>query len=142
MRRIFYAVLQALKKLEGSYALGVVCKDFPDRVIAARKNCPLLVGVGNGANFIASDVPAILEYTREVHYLEQKEVAVLYADHVDLFNEDGEKIIRKPSHVEWDLSAAKKDGYAHFMLKEIHEPPKNGVSSSLKAEALKTISPS
>ena len=106
---IFYAVLQALKKLEGSYALGVVCKDFPDRVIAARKDCPLIVGVGNGENFIASDVPAILEYTREVHYLEQKEVAVLYADHVDLFNEDGEKIIRKPSHVEWDLSAAKKD---------------------------------
>ena len=121
---IFYAVLQALKKLEGSYALGVVCKDFPDRVIAARKDCPLIVGVGNGENFIASDVPAILEYTREVHYLEQKEVAVLYADHVDLFNEDGEKIIRKPSHVEWDLSAAKKDGYAHFMLKEIHEQPK------------------
>ena len=121
---IFFAVQQALKKLEGSYALGVLCRDFPDRIIAARKDCPLIVGVGKGENFIASDVPAILEYTREVHYLEQKEIAVLYADHVDLFNDEGERIIREPSHVDWDLSAAKKDGYAHFMLKEIHEQPK------------------
>lgn len=121
---IFFAVQQALKKLEGSYALGVLCRDFPDRIVAARKDCPLIVGVGKGENFIASDVPAILEYTREVHYLEQKEIAVLYADHVDLFNDEGERIIREPSHVDWDLSAAKKDGYAHFMLKEIHEQPK------------------
>lgn len=121
---IFFAVQQALKKLEGSYALGVLCRDFPDRIVAARKDCPLIVGVGKGENFIASDVPAILEYTREVHYLEQKEIAVLYADHVDLYNDEGERIIREPSHVDWDLSAAKKDGYAHFMLKEIHEQPK------------------
>lgn len=121
---IFYAVQQTLKKLEGSYALGVVCKDYPDRIIAARKECPLIVGVGNGENFIASDVPAVLEHTREVYYLEQKEVAVLYSDHVDLYNEDGEKVVRSPSHVEWDMAAAEKDGYAHFMLKEIHEQPK------------------
>lgn len=121
---IFFAVQQALKKLEGSYALGVLCRDFPDRIVAVRKDCPLIVGVGKGENFIASDVPAILEYTREVHYLEQKEIAVLYADHVDLYNDEGERIIREPSHVDWDLSAAKKDGYAHFMLKEIHEQPK------------------
>ncbi len=121
---IFYAVQQTLKKLEGSYALGVVCKDYPDRIIAARKECPLIVGVGNGENFIASDVPAVLEHTREVYYLEQKEVAVLYSDHVDLYNEDGEKVVRPASHVEWDMAAAEKDGYAHFMLKEIHEQPK------------------
>ncbi len=121
---IFPAVLETLHRLEGSYALGIVCKDFPDRVIAARKEAPLIVGLGKNENFIASDVPAILEYTREVYYLDQKEVAVLYNDHVDLFTEDGQKIVREPSHVDWDMSAAEKDGYAHFMLKEIFEQPK------------------
>lgn len=121
---IFGSVMQALEKLEGSYALGVVCKDFPDRVIAARKDSPLIIGVGEGENFIASDVPAVLEYTRKVHFLNQKEVAVLYTDHVDLFNDAGEKIIREPTYIDWDMSSAEKDGYAHFMLKEIHEQPK------------------
>lgn len=121
---IFEAVLRSLEKLEGSYALGVICKDFPDRVIAARKDSPLIVGVGEGENFIASDVPAVLEYTRKVHFLNQRELAVLYCDHVDLFNDSGEKIIREPSYVDWDLSSAEKDGYAHFMLKEIHEQAK------------------
>jgi glucosamine--fructose-6-phosphate aminotransferase (isomerizing) len=121
---IFQAVLSALAKLEGSYALGVVCKDYPDRVIAARKDSPLVVGLGKGENFIASDVPAVLEYTRDVYFLEQKEVAVLYTDHVDLFTQNGEKVIREPYHVDWDISSAEKGGYAHFMLKEIHEQPK------------------
>ncbi|MGI5058934.1 glutamine--fructose-6-phosphate transaminase (isomerizing) [Treponema pectinovorum] len=121
---IFDSVLRSLEKLEGSYALGVICKDFPDRVIAARKDSPLIVGVGEGENFIASDVPAVLEYTRKVHFLNQRELAVLYCDHVDLFNDSGEKIIREPSYVDWDLSSAEKDGYAHFMLKEIHEQAK------------------
>ena len=121
---IFKAVLEALRRLEGSYALGVVCKAFPDRVIAARKESPLIVGLGHGENFIASDVPAILEYTRDVYFLEQRELAVLYCDHVDLFNERGEKIVRAPYHVDWDILSAEKGGYAHFMLKEIHEQPK------------------
>lgn len=121
---IFQAVIASLKKLEGSYAIGVLCSDYPDRVIAARKESPLIVGLGNGENFIASDVPAVLEYTRDVYFLEQKEIAVLYEDHVDLFDEDGNKIIKTPYHVEWDISAAKKNGYAHYMLKEIHEQPK------------------
>src|SRR5574344_460342 len=121
---IFQAVLSALAKLEGSYALGVVCKDYPDRVIAARKESPLIVGLGKDENFIASDVPAVLEYTRDVYFLEQKSVAVLYTDHVDLFNENGEKVIQKPYHVDWDISSAEKGGYAHFMLKEIYEQPK------------------
>ena len=121
---IFKAVQKTLTKLEGSYALGVLCKDYPDRIVAARKDSPLIVGLGEGENFIASDVPAVLEYTREVYFLEQKEMAVLYNDHVDLFTEDGEKVIRKPFHVDWDLSSAEKNGYAHFMLKEIYEQPK------------------
>lgn len=121
---IFQAVIYSLKKLEGSYALGVVCSDYPDRIIAARKESPLIVGLGNGENFIASDVPAVLEYTREVYFLEQNEIAVLYSDHVDLFDDDGNKIIRKPFHVDWDASSAEKNGYEHFMLKEIYEQPK------------------
>src|SRR5574344_884816 len=121
---IFSAMLETLHRLEGSYALGVVCKDYPDRLIAARKECPLIVGPGKNENFIASDVPAVLEYTRDVYFLEQKSVAVLYNDHVDLFNEQGEKLVQKPYHVDWDISSAEKGGYAHFMLKEIHEQPK------------------
>lgn len=121
---IFQAIKKALSKLEGSYALGVICKDYPDRIITARKDSPLIVGLGKDENFLASDVPAVLEYTREVYFLEQRELAVLYADHVDLFTEDGEKIIREPFHVDWDLSSAEKNGYAHFMLKEIYEQPK------------------
>lgn len=121
---IFNAVLKSLHRLEGSYALGVVCKDFPDRIIAARKECPLIVGLGEGENFIASDVPAVLDHTREVYFLDQKQVAVLYADHVDMFDEDGNKVIKEPYHVDWDVSSAEKGGYSHFMLKEIYEQPK------------------
>jgi len=129
---IFNSVLETIHRLEGSYALGVVCKDFPDRVIAARKESPLIVGVSENGNFIASDVPAILEYTREVHYLEQNELAVLYADHVDLFNSDGEKLLRNPVHVNLSLDAAQKNGYPHFMLKEIFEQPK-ALEETIKA---------
>ncbi len=121
---IFKAVIKTLHTLEGSYALGVLCKDYPDRIIAARKESPLVVGLGKGENFIASDVPALLEYTRDVYYLDEKEIAVLYSDHVNLFNFEGEKIVKKPSHVEWDMEAAEKGGYEHFMIKEIHEQPK------------------
>lgn len=121
---IFKAVLETLHRLEGSYALGVLCTKFPDRLIAARKESPLIVGLGKGENFIASDVPAVLEYTRDVYYLNQNELAVLYNDHVDLFDSDGNKVVREPSHVEWDMASAEKGGYAHFMLKEIHEQPK------------------
>lgn len=118
------AVRKAVCRLEGSYALGVICKDFPDRCVAARKECPLVVGLGENENFIASDVPAVLEHTRNVYFLEQNELAVLYRDHVDLFDENGSRIIKEPYHVEWDISSAEKNGWEHFMLKEIHEQPK------------------
>ncbi|MCR5698303.1 MAG: glutamine--fructose-6-phosphate transaminase (isomerizing) [Treponemataceae bacterium] len=121
---IFKSVQCARQKLVGSYALGVICKDYPDRLICVRKESPLIVGLGQNENFIASDVPAVLEYTRDVLFLEQDEMAVLYCDHVDSYNGDGEKIIRKSFHVDWDLSSAEKGGYAHFMLKEIFEQPK------------------
>ena len=133
---IFKAVLKALHVLEGSYALGVVCKDYSDRIISCRKESPLIVGLGKDENFIASDVPAILEHTRDVYYLGEKELAVLYADHVDLFNFEGEKIIKQPSHVEWDMDAATKCGYPHFMIKEIHEQPK-GLTDTMRPRIVK-----
>lgn len=110
---IFEAVRKAAARFEGSYALAVLCSEFPDRIVCARKDSPLVVGVGQGENFIASDVPALLEHTRKVYFLEQGEAAVLYADHVDLFRmATGERIVREPSRVDWDVDAAEKSGYA------------------------------
>jgi len=128
---IFKAVLKVLHVIEGSYALGVVCRDYPDRIICCRKESPLVIGLGKGENFIASDVPAILEHTREVYYLGEKELAVLYTDHVDLFDFEGNKIIKEPSHIDWDEKAAEKNGYPHFMIKEIHEQPK-GLTDTMR----------
>lgn len=133
---IFKAVLKVLHLIEGSYALGVVCKDYPDRIICARKESPLIIGLGKGENFIASDVPAILEHTRDVYYLGEKEVAVLYTDHVDMFNFEGEKVIKEAKHVEWDMDAAEKGGYPHFMIKEIHEQPK-GLTDTMRPRIVK-----
>jgi glucosamine--fructose-6-phosphate aminotransferase (isomerizing) len=118
------AVIQALKKLEGSYALGIICEAEPDRIIAVRKESPLVVGAGMGENLIASDVPALLEHTRDVYYLDDREIAVLYRDHIDFYDEDGEARSKKKIRVEWDAAAAEKGGYEHFMLKEIYEQPK------------------
>ena len=133
---IFKALIETLHILEGSYAIEVLCKDYPDRIIAARKESPLVVGLGKGENFIASDVPALLEHTRDVYYLGERELAVLYTDHVDLFNFEGEKIIKEPSHVEWDIDAAEKGGYEHFMIKEIHEQPK-GLIDTMRPRIVK-----
>jgi glucosamine--fructose-6-phosphate aminotransferase (isomerizing) len=118
------AVREALLYLEGSYALAVASADFPDRIIAVRKDSPLIVGLGKGENLIASDVPALLAHTREVCYLEDREIAVLYRDHVDFFSAGGLQIFRSPLHVDWDAGAAEKGGFEHFMLKEIHEQPR------------------
>lgn len=121
---ILDAVFKAIEKVEGAYALGIICKDNPDRLIAARKDSPLIVGKGDKENFIASDVPAILQYTREIYYLDDKEVAVLTADKVEFYNLNREKIQKQLSTITWDAESAEKGGYEHFMLKEIFEQPK------------------
>lgn len=121
---LFKAVTKALKKLEGSYALGVVCKNEPDKLIAVRKECPLIVGLGKGESFIASDIPAVLSYTRDVYLLEDHEIAVLDKNGVKLYTTDGDEIRKDIYHVTWSEDAAEKGGFEDFMLKEIHEQPK------------------
>ena len=118
------AVLEAVERLEGSYALGVVCEKNPDTIIAARKDSPLVVGLGNGENLIASDIPALLEYTRDVIFLNDREVAVVTRDSVELYDQYGQPVERESYHVSWDVSQAEKGGYEHFMIKEIHEEPR------------------
>ncbi|MCX7773433.1 MAG: glutamine--fructose-6-phosphate transaminase (isomerizing) [Clostridia bacterium] len=126
------AVMATLCDVEGAYALGVVCTDSPDTFIAARKDSPLIIGLGKGENFIASDIPAILEHTRDIYILEDKEVVSITADKVEIFNLLGEKMDREVFHVDWDVASAEKGGYEHFMMKEMFEEP-----SVIKA----TISP-
>lgn len=118
------AVTEAVGKLEGSYALGVVSAKHPDTIIAARKDSPLVVGVGDGENMIASDIPALLEYTRDVIFLNDLEIAVLTRDSIALYDEYGQSIERDIYHVDWDVSQAEKGGFEHFMIKEIHEEPR------------------
>jgi len=118
------AVFKAMSKLEGSYALGIVSHEHPDEFIAVRKDSPLIVGVGEGENFIASDIPAILEHTRNIYLLNDNELVVLRKDGVKIFNKYGEEIKKDIYKVEWDVTSAEKGGYEHFMLKEIFEQPK------------------
>ena len=126
------AVGRVLRRIEGSYAFGIICADYPNALIAARKDSPLIIGCGDGENFIASDVTAIIAHTRDVIYMEDGEIAVLTAEGVSLFNDEMDPIEKAHSHIDWDVSAAEKGGYPHFMLKEIFEQP----------EAIrKTISP-
>jgi glucosamine--fructose-6-phosphate aminotransferase (isomerizing) len=126
------AIRQAIQRVEGSYALGVICAHCPEKVFAVRKDSPLIVGLGQGENFIASDVTAVLSHTRTICRLNDQEIAVLEQDGVRFYDRDLEPIEKTPEQVEWDVAAAEKSGYEHFMLKEIFEQP----------EALrKTISP-
>jgi len=118
------AVINTVSELEGSYALGVISRDSNEEFVAARKDSPLIVGLGNGENFIASDIPAILEYTRDVYILEDREIAVLRKDEVKVYNHFGTEVKKEIFHVDWDVSAAEKSGYEHFMIKEIFEEPK------------------
>jgi glucosamine--fructose-6-phosphate aminotransferase (isomerizing) len=129
---LLQAVVEALKRLEGSYALGILCEGEGEKLIAVRKESPLVVGAGKGENLIASDVPALLDYTREVYYLADREIAVLRREGVEFFNEDGQGIQKEISHVDWDAASAEKGGYEHFMLKEIHEQPK-ALADTLRA---------
>lgn len=120
---ILKAVAEATRRMEGSYALGIVCKDVPDTIIATRKESPLVLGIGDGCNLLASDVAALLRYTRNVIYLEDGEIAEIKADSVQLYSAELERIEKPVSTVDWDVSAAEKGGYEHFMLKEIMEQP-------------------
>ncbi len=115
---------KTISRLEGSFALGILCSDNPDKFFAVRKESPLIVGLGEDGNYIASDVPAILKYTREVYYLENSEIVVLTKDSVTVFNTDKEPVVKQQCHIDWDVSAAEKGGYEHFMFKEIMEEPK------------------
>ena len=118
------AVRKTLERIEGSYALGVLCTDYPDQLIAARKESPLIVGLGKGENFIASDIPAILNYTKSAYILGDRELALVKADEVKMYDIEGNEIQREIYTYKWDVEAAQKNGYDHFMLKEIYEQPK------------------
>lgn len=118
------SVFRVIEEIEGAYALGILCKDYPDTLIAARKNCPLIIGEGEGENYIASDIPAILHLTRNVYFLENDEVAVIKKDDIRIFDKDRNTVKREVFHVNWNIDAAEKDGYEHFMIKEINEQPR------------------
>ena len=117
------SVYKVLDRIEGAYALGILCADMPDSFIAARKDAPLLLGYGDGCNFIASDVTAIIKHTRDISYMDDGEVAVVTADEIQVFDALGQPVEKQHSYVDWDVSAAEKGGYAHFMFKEIMEQP-------------------
>ena len=118
------AITKVLHRVEGSYALGIMFADFPDEIYAVRKDSPLIVGKSADGSFIASDVPAILKYTRTVYYVENQEVVKLTRDELHFYTVDEEEITKEPVTIDWDANAAEKGGYEHFMLKEIYEQPK------------------
>ena len=120
---VFETVNQMLSRVEGSYALGILCADTPDRIIAARKDAPLLLGCGRGENFLASDVTALLRHTRDVVYMDDGELAIITAEGIRIYDERRRPIDKEHRHIDWDVDAAEKGGYDHFMLKEIYEQP-------------------
>ena len=122
-RDVFEAVTSMLSAVEGTYALGILCADTPDRLIAARKDTPLLLGYGEGENFIASDVTALLRHTRDVVYMDDGELAVVTAGSIRIYDERRRPVEKERHYIDWDVDAAEKGGYAHFMLKEIFEQP-------------------
>ncbi len=117
-------VRRMLQQVEGAYALAIICADYPDTIIATKKENPLVIGLGDGENFVASDIPAIIKYTRDTYILNDGEFAVITKDSVSVSDRDGNPINKKVFHVNWNAEAAEKGGYEHFMLKEIHEQPK------------------
>ena len=118
------AITKVMHRMEGSYALGIVFKDFPDELYAVRKDSPLIVGHTANGSIIASDVPAVLKYTRDVYFIENEEIVRMEKDSMEFFNVDEERIEKESVHIEWDVDAAEKGGYEHFMLKEMYEQPK------------------
>lgn len=118
------AVFKATGKMRGAYGIAVVCSKEPDKLVAVRKDSPLVVGLGEGCNFIASDIPALLKHVRSIYLIENNETVVLTKNDVKIYNADRKEVKREVFHVTWDADAAEKEGYDHFMLKEIHEQPK------------------
>ena len=111
-------------RIRGSYALAIMFKDYPGEIYVARKDSPMILGVENGESYIASDVPAILKYTRNVYYIGNLEMARIRKGEITFYNLDGDEIQKEPKTIEWDAEAAEKAGFEHFMIKEIHEQPK------------------
>lgn len=124
------AVYGALEKMRGAYAIAAIAADEPDKIVAVRKDAPLIAGLGKGSNFIASDIPALLKYVKEIYLIENNEVVLVTADAVKIFDEQRNEVKRDVFHVTWDADAAEKEGYEHFMLKEIYEQPK-GLADTL-----------
>lgn len=118
------AVMRAVKMLEGSYAIGVMSVREPHRIVAARKDSPLVIGLGKEENLIASDFPALLEYTKDVYLLDDGEIAVITADEVEIYDTYGNRVEKKQFTIDWDVAQAEKGGWEHFMIKEIHEQPR------------------
>ncbi|BED92681.1 MAG: glutamine--fructose-6-phosphate aminotransferase [isomerizing] [Candidatus Paraimprobicoccus trichonymphae] len=117
------SVLRAVNKLKGSFALGIICSDNPDRIIAVKKDCPMIIGIGESENYIASDIPAILPYTKKIHRLKEKEIAVIKKDSVKIYDFEGKKLEKDFVLIDWCAGSVEKDGYEHFMLKEIMQQP-------------------
>lgn len=124
------AVNKAVEEMRGAYAIAAIAAAEPDKIVAVRRDAPLVAGIGKGFNFIASDIPALLKYVREVYLIENNETLVLTKDNIDIYNAEGQKVKREAYHVSWDADAAEKEGYEHFMLKEIHEQP-TGIKETL-----------
>lgn len=127
-----YSLTHAMQRIRGSYALAVMFKNYPDTIYAARKDSPMVIGIAEGASYLASDVTPILNYTKTVYYIGNEQVAELNKGSVKFFNLDQEEVVIEPKEVTWDAEAAEKNGYEHFMIKEIHEQPK-AVKDTLKS---------
>lgn len=127
-----YSLTHAMQRIRGSYALAVMFKNYPDTIYAARKDSPMVIGIAEGASYLASDVTPILKYTKTVYYIGNEQVAELNKGSVKFFNLDQEEVEIEPKEVTWDAEAAEKNGYEHFMIKEIHEQPK-AVKDTLKS---------
>ena len=120
---MFEAIKKLVNTIEGSFSLGIICSDYPDTLFAAKKDSPLIVGIGDGENYIASDIPAVLSKTKNICRLKEKQIAVIKADNFELFDFSGNPVEKEITLVNWNVTAAEKNNYDHFMMKEIMEQP-------------------